>query len=152
MTIIPLSINWHSCLIPFTPPWWLLQLLSSDSPPQALLLLAITITPPTNWQTSCHTSSQLSHLPTPPYTSLITITPLCQLTHLSNTFHTSLRTVTLPVICHTFLVAISHPLQCLTTVTLHWQLSPFPNGTHTFFTALILLVHFSHFPDNLTVL
>ena len=78
---------------------------------------------PTNWQTSCHTSWQLSHLPTPPYTSLIAITPLCQLTHLSNTFHTSLRTVTLPVIFHTFLVAILHPLLCSATVTLHWQLS-----------------------------
>ena len=62
-----------------------------------------------------------------------------------NTFHTSLRTVTLHVICHTFWVAILHPLLCATTVTLHWQLSPFPNGTHTFFTALLLHVHFSHF-------
>ena len=64
-------------------------------------------------------SRDLSHLPTSRYTSLVTITPLCQLTHLSNTIHTSLRTVTLPVICHTFLVAILHPSLCSATVTLH---------------------------------
>ena len=147
-----LSIKWHSFLIPFTPPWWLSHFLSSDAPPQALLLLPMTITPPhqlTNLLLHFLTTVTPS---TPPYTSHITITPLCQLSDFSNTFHTSLRTVTLPVICHTFLVAILHPLLCSATVTLHWQLSPFPNGTHTFFTALILHVHFSHFPDNLTAL
>ena len=41
----------------------------------------------------CHTSWQLSHLPTPLYTSPITITPLHQLTHFSYTFHTSLNNV-----------------------------------------------------------
>ena len=114
---------------------------TSSSP----LLLPMTITPPHQW------TNLLSHfLTTVTPSSLITITPLCQLTHLSYTFHTSLRTVTLPVIYHTFLVAILHLLLCSATVTLHGQLSPFPNGTYTFFTALILHVHFSHFPDNLT--
>ena len=40
-----LSINWHACLIPFTPPWWLLHFLKPSDTPYALLL-PMTITPP----------------------------------------------------------------------------------------------------------
>ena len=97
--------------------------LSSDAPPQALLLLPMTITPPhqlTNLLLHFLTTVTPS---TPPYTSHITITHLRQLSYVSNTFHTSLRTVTLPVICHTILVAILHPLLCS-------QLSHFTDSFH----------------------
>ena len=85
-----LSINWHSCLIPFTPPWWLLHFLKPSDTPHALLLLPMTITPPhypsNLLGTVTGTSWQLSHLPILPYLSLITITTLCQLTYTFRTF------------------------------------------------------------------
>ena len=41
-----LSINWHSCLIPFNPPWWLSHFFKPSDTPYALLLFPMTITPP----------------------------------------------------------------------------------------------------------
>ena len=81
-----LSINWHSCLIPFTPPWWLSHFLKPSDTPYAPLLLTMTITPPhqlTNLlrtvtlPDNCH---NFPHILTHPYlyhlTSLSTDTPL----------------------------------------------------------------------------
>ena len=112
--------------------------LSSEAPPQALLLLPMTITPPhqlTNLLLHFLTTVTPS---TPPYTSYITITPLRLLSHFYTTFHTSLRTVTLPVICHTFLVASYIPFYVP-------QLSHFTDSFHPSQMALTLSSHPSYY-------